>query len=110
MYVRISGRVFYDKSLDSAIRVHLLKILCVAALKDDVILLLHQDRREHTIMNFAYDIDRHPIEEQLPLAQFVSNLNYTLSDDKKLIVLYEFIIGRQSIRESQRIRVVDVYI
>lgn len=62
----------YDKSLQTEARVKLLNILGYAALKDDVILLLHQDRREHIIMNYAFDIDRHPIEEQLPLAQFVS--------------------------------------
>lgn len=67
-----SGRVLYDKSLDSNVRVKLLNVLSVAALKDDVILLLHQDRREHVIMTYAFDIDRHPPEEQLPLAQFVS--------------------------------------
>lgn len=66
------GRVLYDKSLDSDVRVKLLNVLSVAALKDDVILLLHQDRREHIIMTYAFDIDRHPPEEQLPLAQFVS--------------------------------------
>lgn len=64
----------YDKSLDSEARVKLLNVLSVAALKDDVILLLHQDRREHTIMNFAFDIDRHPSEEQQALAQFVSRI------------------------------------
>lgn len=53
-------------------RVKLLNVLSVAALKDDVILLLHQDRREHIIMTYAFDIDRHPPEEQLALAQFVS--------------------------------------
>lgn len=68
------GRILYDKSLASDARVKLLNILSVAALKDDVILLLHQDRREHIIMNYAFDIDRHPQEEQLPLAQFVSEL------------------------------------
>lgn len=68
----VSGRVLYDKSLDSDVRVKLLNVLSVAALKDDVILLLHQDRREHIIMTYAFDIDRHPPEEQLPLAQFVS--------------------------------------
>jgi hypothetical protein len=68
--------VLYDKTLDSAARVCLLNILAIAALKDDIILLLHQDRREHTIMDFAYDIDCHPVEEQLPLAQFVRNNNF----------------------------------
>lgn len=68
------GRILYDKSLASDARVKLLNVLSVAALKDDVILLLHQDRREHVMMNYAFDIDRHPQEEQLPLAQFVSGL------------------------------------
>lgn len=68
------GRILYDKSLASDARVKLLNVLSVAALKDDVILLLHQDRREHIMMNYAFDIDRHPQEEQLPLAQFVSEL------------------------------------
>lgn len=67
----ISGRVLYDKSLDNDARIKLLNVLSVAALKDDVILLLHQDRREHIIMNYAFDIDRHSQEEQLSLAQFV---------------------------------------
>lgn len=75
-----SGRVLYDKSLDSDARVKLLNVLSVAALKDDVILLLHQDRREHIIMNYAYDIDRHPQEEQLPLAQFVSENAFLLTN------------------------------
>ncbi|XP_071872218.1 uncharacterized protein isoform X4 [Bombus fervidus] len=70
-FLNFVGRILYDKALTSDARVKLLNILSVAALKDDVILLLHQDRREHIIMNYAFDIDRHPAEEQLPLAQFV---------------------------------------
>lgn len=66
------GRILYDKSLTSDTRVRMLNILSAAALKDDVILLLHQDRREYIIMNYAFDIDRHPPEEQLPLTEFVS--------------------------------------
>lgn len=76
------GRILYDKALASDARVKLLNILSVAALKDDVILLLHQDRREHIIMNYAFDIDRHPVEEQLPLAQFVSKLESSVCIDK----------------------------
>ncbi|XP_058797781.1 uncharacterized protein LOC131667999 isoform X1 [Phymastichus coffea] len=89
-FLNFVGRIFYDKSLDSAIRVHLLNILCAAALKDDVILLLHQDRREHTIMNFAYDIDRHPLKEQLPLAQFIANLFENLSASEWLMYISEW--------------------
>lgn len=76
------GRILYDKDLTSDARVKLLNILSVAALKDDVILLLHQDRREHIIMNYAFDIDRHPAEEQLPLAQFVSKLGSSVCIDR----------------------------
>lgn len=70
--IKCAGRILYDKSLSTETRVKLLDVLSVAALKDDVILLLHQDRREHILMNYAFDIDRHPPEEQLPLAEFVS--------------------------------------
>ena len=52
---------------------HLLRALASAALRDDIILLLHQDRREHVLMNFAQDIDRHSPEEQHAIALFVSN-------------------------------------
>lgn len=47
-------------------------MLAAAALKDDVILLLHQDRREHVLMNYSHDVDRLSVEEQEALALFVS--------------------------------------
>lgn len=53
-------------------RVRLLNVLAAAALKDDVILLLHQDRREHVLMNYAHDVDRLSQPEQESLALFVS--------------------------------------
>ncbi|XP_023314419.1 uncharacterized protein LOC106648391 isoform X1 [Trichogramma pretiosum] len=96
-FLSFVGRIFNDKSLDSSVRVCLLNLLCVAALKDDVILLLHQDRREHTIMNFAYDIDRHPVEEQLPLAQFVANLFENLSSSEWLMYISEWQYQNQNI-------------
>lgn len=68
------GRMFRDGSLSTEVRVHLLRALANAALKDDIILLLHQDRREHVLMNFAQDIDKHPPEEQQALALFMCNL------------------------------------
>lgn len=86
------GRILYDKSLDSNVRVRLLNVLSAAALKDDVILLLHQDRREHIIMTYAFDIDRHPPEEQLPLAQFVS-INKTIRLTLSIIIyLYYYFL------------------
>ncbi|XP_011302526.1 uncharacterized protein [Fopius arisanus] len=96
-FLNFVGRILYDKSLDSAARVRLLNILSVAALKDDVILLLHQDRREHIIMNFAYDIDRHPVEEQLPLAQFMANMFENLSSSEWLLYISEWQHNNQGI-------------
>jgi hypothetical protein len=66
------GRLLHDKSLRPEIRVRILNVLAAAALKDDVILLLHQDRREHVLMNYAHDVDRLSVEEQEALALFVS--------------------------------------
>lgn len=67
------GRILEDKNLSTEARVHLLRTLAAAALKDDIILLLHQDRRDHIIMNFAQDIDRKSPEEQEGIALFVCN-------------------------------------
>jgi hypothetical protein len=48
-----------------------MNILAIAALKDDVILVLHQDRKDHVLMNYAFEIDRIAPEEQEALALFV---------------------------------------
>ncbi|KAK9301603.1 hypothetical protein QLX08_006044 [Tetragonisca angustula] len=89
-FLNFVGRILYDKSLASDARVKLLNVLSVAALKDDVILLLHQDRREHIMMNYAFDIDRHPQEEQLPLAQFLANMFENLSSSEWLLYISEW--------------------
>lgn len=65
-------RVLRDPNVKPEVRVHLLRALANAALKDDVILLLHQDRKDHVLMNYAQDIDRHTLEEQQAMALFVS--------------------------------------
>ena len=52
---------------------HLIRVLGDAALKDDVVLILHQDRRDHFLMNFSQDIDKHTPEEQQAWALFVNN-------------------------------------
>lgn len=66
------GRLLNDKELPIEVRVRLLNILAVAALKDDVILVLHQDRKDHVLMNYAYEIDRLSPQEQEAIALFVS--------------------------------------
>ncbi len=66
------GRILRDPQVSTEARVHLLRSLAHAALKDDIILLLHQDRRDHVLMNYAFDIDRVAPEEQQAMALFVS--------------------------------------
>lgn len=53
-------------------RVKTFNVLAVAALKDDVILVLHQDRKDHVLMNYAFEIDRLSMQEQESIALFVS--------------------------------------
>lgn len=65
-------RVLREPNFSPDTRVHLIRTLAYAALKDDVIIILHQDRRDHTLMNFGYDIERHTPEEQQAWAMFVS--------------------------------------
>lgn len=67
------GRILQDPNISTETRVHLLRALAFAALKDDIILLLHQDRRDHVLMNYAQDIDRRAPEEQQGMALFVRN-------------------------------------
>lgn len=76
-------RVLRDPNVKPEVRVHLLRALANAALKDDVILLLHQDRKDHVLMNFAQDIDRHSVEEQQALALFVSTREQRVIFGKK---------------------------
>lgn len=66
------GRLLNDGQLVSEVRETILNILATAALKDDIILVLHQDRREHILMNYANGFDKLPLLEQLALALFVS--------------------------------------
>lgn len=61
----------HDNGLPTEVKVKTANILAAAALKDDVILLLHQDRKDHVLMNYAFEIDRHSVEEQIATALLV---------------------------------------
>lgn len=65
-------RILHDPAIPDQARLHLVRIMAAAALKDDVILLLHQDRRDHTIMNYANRVESLPPPHQEALALFVS--------------------------------------
>lgn len=89
-FLNFVGRLLHDTTLGTEVRLCILKVLAVAALKDDVILLLHQDRREHVLMNYAHTVDRLPLEEQLALTLFVANLFENLSSSEWLLYISEW--------------------
>lgn len=72
-FLTFMGRLLRDTAISTETRVHLLRAMARGAMIDDIILLLHQDRRDHILMNYAQDIDRHKPEEQQALALFVSH-------------------------------------
>lgn len=80
------GRILEDKTLIEEAKIHLLRTLAAAALNDDIILVLHQDRRDHILMNYAQEIDRKSPDEQEGLALFVRNFKIQSFQVNKLIV------------------------
>jgi hypothetical protein len=49
-----------------------LQCLAACALREDVSLLLHQDRRHHALLNYAHRIDVRPLPEQRATARVAS--------------------------------------
>ena len=72
------GRVLCDtKMFTTDIRVTLLRLLAYGAIQDDFSIILHMDRKDHFIMNYAKDFESIPILEQEALALFVSIFSKT---------------------------------
>lgn len=71
-FLTFVGKILRGEEFCTESRVHLLRTLACAALRDDIILILHQDRREHTLMNYIQDVDTLKPEEQEALGLFVS--------------------------------------
>jgi len=84
------GRVLEDKTIPQEAKIHLLRTLAAAALNDDIILVLHQDRRDHILMNYAQEIDRKTPEEQEGLALFICNLFENTSSSEWLLYISEW--------------------
>ncbi|XP_026473815.1 uncharacterized protein LOC113377647 isoform X2 [Ctenocephalides felis] len=89
-FLNFVGRILNDTNVAPAVRVNLLRLLAAAALKDDVILLLHQDRKDHVMMNYAQEVDRHTPEEQKSLALFLCNMFENLSSSEWLLYISEW--------------------
>ncbi|XP_057657437.1 uncharacterized protein LOC130894568 isoform X2 [Diorhabda carinulata] len=96
------GRLLNDTQLSVDVRVKTLNVLAMAALKDDVILVLHQDRKDHILMNYAFEIDRLSIQEQEAIALFMANMFENLSSSEWLLYISEWTYNNQ---QTSNIRV-----
>ena len=62
----------HSKDIPSEARVAMMRLLSYGAGQDDIVLILHMDRKDHLLMNYAQQFDRLPIGEQENLALLVS--------------------------------------
>merc|ERR1712107_711591 len=70
-------------------RVAMLKLLAFGAEQDDIVLILHMDRREHMLMNYAQQFDRLSTPEQEELARLWCNLFETASASEWTLYISE---------------------
>ncbi|XP_055935852.1 uncharacterized protein LOC129965740 [Argiope bruennichi] len=68
------GRLLNDRNLHPEIPILTLKMFQAAALKEDIILLLHQDRERHHLMTYFYKIETLSPEEQTEVCALMCNL------------------------------------
>ena len=50
----------------------MLRLLAYGAKEDDIVLILHMDRKDHSVMNYAQSFDRLAVKEQESIALLVS--------------------------------------
>lgn len=84
----LMAKVFVEGSPQA--RMALLKVLQAAALKEDVILFLHQDRKSHCIMSYVYRIESLPADEQDEVLKLLCNLCSNVSTYDWLLYISEW--------------------
>jgi len=84
------GKVIHDQNWPSEGRVAMMRLLAYGAAEDDIVLILHMDRKDHLLMNYAQKMDRLPIKEQEALALMFCNLFETGSASEWLLYISEW--------------------
>ncbi|CAN8003006.1 unnamed protein product [Ixodes hexagonus] len=84
------GELFTDASLPVTVRLALLRVLQAAALKEDVILFLHQDRKSHCIMSYVYRIETLSPDEQDEVLKLLCNMCSNVSSYDWLLYISEW--------------------
>ena len=67
----------------------MLRLLAYGAKEDDIVLILHMDRKDHSVMNYAQSFDRLAVKEQESIALLVSYQSVSLSSFSCQILLTE---------------------
>jgi len=84
------GNILHKPNYPSEGRVAMLKLLAYGAEQDDIVLILHMDRKDHLVMNYAQKFDRLPIAEQEALARLFCNLFETGSASEWTLYISEW--------------------
>jgi len=84
------GNVLHKADWPSEARVAMLRLLSYGSDQDDIVLILHMDRKDHLVMNYAQQFDRLPIREQESLAMLFCNLFETASASEWLLYISEW--------------------
>jgi len=73
-FIPFLAKVLTSKDIPSEGKIALMRLMSYGAGMDDCVLILHMDRKDHILMNYAQQIDRLPIFEQEAVALFFANL------------------------------------
>ena len=79
------SNVFHRQDWPSEARVAMLRLLSYGAKEDDIVLILHMDRKDHSLMNYAQQFDRLPVKEQENLALLVSERVLSAARGQRMI-------------------------
>ncbi|CAH0750568.1 unnamed protein product [Diatraea saccharalis] len=91
------GRLLNEPSMSEQVRVSALRCLAACALREDVSLLLHQDRRHHALLSYAHRIDTRPLPEQQAIALVICNLFENVSSSEWLLYISEWEANGQTL-------------
>ncbi|XP_076309626.1 uncharacterized protein LOC143224962 [Tachypleus tridentatus] len=89
-HLDLLGHLLNDEGLSQSVRIFTLKMLQAAVFKEDIILLLHQDRKDHHIMRYINKIEKLSAEEQEEISKLLCNLCYNYSSFDWLMYISEW--------------------
>ncbi|CAH0397691.1 unnamed protein product [Chilo suppressalis] len=96
-FLAFISRLLNDSSLSEEVRVSTLRCLAACALREDVSLLLHQDRRQHALLSYAHRLEDRPLAEQRAGALVLCNLFENVSSSEWLLYISEWEANGQTL-------------